>query len=248
MQPFDVSAFLSGAEILLPEATGMILRRLVASDYAELLSFRSDVVSAIADPDIIRLAPNENEYVREMLHSDHVVLGLYRDNALTAFNGQFLPVTDEHLRGLLIDRHMLGRAKPSEITYAAGVMVAPQLRGQKLQALLIEARAHIMQTLGRPCHVATVAFSNHHSWRNILDSGARVISLFEFDDPRYGPTSRMLTFRTPTPPALVGETVWVDAKDFGRNRALLETGFVGTAYREHAGRLELSYRHEAPTI
>src|SRR5471030_1757931 len=116
MQPFDVSAFLSGVEILLPEATDMVLRRLGDSDYAELLSFRSDVVSAIADPDIIRLMPNENEYVREMLHSDHIALGLYQDNALVAFNGQFLPVTDEHLRGLLIDQHMLGRAKPGEIT------------------------------------------------------------------------------------------------------------------------------------
>ena len=79
MLPADVTAFLSGAEIGLADSPGMTLRGLGPGDYDRLLAFRADIVSAIDNPALTRLMPNEEQFVRLSLHEDHLALGLFRD-------------------------------------------------------------------------------------------------------------------------------------------------------------------------
>jgi hypothetical protein len=244
MQPTDVPVFLSGANMKLPEVPELTLRRLVPADYDLVLRFRSDIVSGLANPDQLRLMPNEEQYVEDSLKSKNFAEGLFKDGRLVAYNSLFLPNNDDDLQELHIHELVKGRASPDELAYAGGVMVDPAYRGHSLQKLLIDVRKVVMAALGRPHHFATVGFGNYFSWRNILDSGARVVEVFDFEDPRHGPTSRMFTHLSPSPPPLSAEKTWMDSLDISGQRDLLHDGHVGTEYRVLDGRADIAYQQE----
>jgi len=244
MQPFDQSGLLSGADIGLAVLPDMVLRRLDPTDYDLLLRFRTEIVSAVANPDLLRLMPKEGEYVAESLHSQNLVMGLFQDSKLLAYDSLFLPNTDADLRELYIYEHTKGRAPAAEIAFAGGLMVAPAFRGHSLQRRLIEVRQAVMEKMRRPHQFSTVGFGNYFSWRNALATGARVVDVYDFVDSRYGPTSRMFCHWNPAAPPLAVETVWLDCLDIDSQRVCLKQRLVGTCYRMSNSRAEIGYRQE----
>ncbi len=245
MLDIDVQELLDGRPLALPRHDSLLLRRLTEPDFDVVLGFRASVVASVGDPEILRLMPEEESYVRESLNDQNFAIGLFSNHRLVAYNSQFWPQTDEDLRQLYIYDQTQGRAAPGEITYAGGVMVEPNLRGTGLQKLLIEARQRAAYSVGRRHHFSTVSFANHFSWRNVITTGGRVISIYEFEDPRYGHTSRMFLHQSPNPRPLADETVWVDPLDIAAQRRLLDSGHVGARFRTEACRIQIAYQREA---
>jgi hypothetical protein len=244
MQSLDVPGFLAGAEINLPEISDMMLRRLGPHDYNVLLRFRAEIVSAIANPDVLRLMPHEEEFVEYSVHASNLAEGIFHNGKLVAYDSLFLPNSDDDLRSLHIYEHARKRAPATNIGSVGGIMVDAVYRGRGLQRLLARIRRVVASELGRPHHFATIGFANHFSWRNGLSGGWRLIDVFDFTDPRYGPTSRMLLYRNPAPQPLSEEKIWIDPLDISRQRTLLGNGLVGTEYRMSDGRVELAYQRE----
>jgi len=240
----NVPAVLAGDRIALPRASGFTLGRLGPSDYADLRNFRAEIVESIGNPDVIRLMPDEEQYVHECLDEKNFAVGLFDNKQLVAFNSLLWPSTDDELRELHIYEFVRSRALASTIAYAGGVMVHPSLRGRGFQKLLIEVRMVVTAHVGRPHHFSVVSFANVFSWRNILEMGGRVVGLFEFTDARYGDTSRLFTHQSPAPKPLSDHTIWVDSLDIEAQRRLLTDGLVGTEFRMLGAMAQLGYRHE----
>lgn len=244
MLDIDAQSLLDGTRLVLAEHDDLVLVRLTGSDYDELLAFRAAIVESVANPEILRLMPEEESYVRESLAEKNFAIGLFRGDRLVAYNSQFWPVSDADLRELYIYGQTRPHAEPREITYAGGVMIDPTLRGTGLQKSLIEARRLAAYHVGRRHHFSTVSFANPFSWRNVIETGGRIIAIFDFEDPRYGPTSRMFLHQSPTPRHLVSEAVWVDPLDIAAQRALLASGHVGAHFRSAGDKTEIAYQRQ----
>lgn len=244
MMNLDAQGLLEGTRFVLPQQDNLVLSRLNAANFEDLLLFRANVVRRVGDPDILRLMPDEETYVRDSLDQRNFAIGVFSDRQLIAYNSQFWPQNDQELRELYIYDQTQGRAKPGEITYAGGVMVDPDLRGTGLQKLLIEARRIAAYSVGRRHHFSTVSFANHYSWRNVMETGGRVISIYEFEDPRYGYTRRMFLHQSPFPRPLAEETTWVDPLDIAAQYDLLACGHVGARFRSEGKRLQIAYQKE----
>lgn len=244
MLDIDVRNLLAGKPLVLAQFDNLVLRRLAESDFGEVLAFRASVVGSVGNPEVLRLMPEEESYVRDSLDEKNFAIGLFSKDRLVAYNSQFWPQSDEDLRQLYIFDQTRTHAAPEEITYAGGVMVEPTLRGSGLQRLLIEARQLAAYSVGRRHHFSTVSFANHFSWRNVMETGGRVIAIYEFEDPRYGPTSRMFLHQSPKPRPLASEPTWVDPLDIATQRTLLASGHVGTGFRRTGNKVEIAYQIE----
>ncbi|WP_289295591.1 hypothetical protein [uncultured Reyranella sp.] len=240
---FDVPAFLRGLDIVVKDRGDFILRRLFPSDFDCLLSFRENIVNSIGDPDILRLMPDEHSFVEAALNMGNFAIGLFDDRRMVAFNSQFWPSTDEDLHELHIYDCVRRRASASKITFAGGIMVDPEFRGG-LQKFLMEVRSTVASHVGRRHHISTVSFANPFSWRNIMEMGGRMIAIYEFDDPRYGHTSRMLMHASPKPKSLADDAIWVQSMDIEGQRVVLGRGMVGAAFRKAGSGFEIAYQTE----
>jgi len=244
MVALDIPALLAGRDIRLAETPQLVLRRLDRGDFECLRHFRAEIVAAIGDPDILRLMPEEEAYVADSLNAKNLAMGLFKRDRLVAYNSLFWPETDDDLRNLYIYDEARPRAAPREIAYAGGLMVDPLARGAGLQKLLIEVRQVTTYHVRRRHHFSTVSFANHFSWRNILEMGGRVVAVYEFEDPRYGHTRRMLTHQAPTPKALAPKEIWLAPLDIEAQRDLLVSGHVGTKFRLGSSGAEIAYQRE----
>ena len=93
---------------------------------------------------------------------------------MIAYTSMFLPLTDDHLRGLYIHEQASKRAPARNVAYVADVMVEKAHRGRGLQRRLAVIRQMVTRELDRSHHFATNNFGNLFSWRNTLDSGWRI--------------------------------------------------------------------------
>ncbi len=142
---------------------------------------------------------------------------------------------------------MLGSERlPQRLDMSAASWSTQHIAAVRCKSCLSRYELVVTQEIGRPHHFATLGFANYFSWRNTLGMGGRVVAIYEFEDPRYGPTSRMLTHRAPAPPPLADQIVWLDCLDIAGQRECLRTGLVGTEYRMSSRRAEIGYRREVP--
>jgi hypothetical protein len=244
MTSLDVPAFLLGDQVLVKERAGLILRRLLPADFDRLLRFRADIVAAVGNPEVSRLMLDEATFVSDALDPRNFAIGLFDNDRMVAQNSQFWPSDEDDLRSLGIYEYVRRRASASQITFAGGVMVDPRLRGSGLQKFLIEVRQIVASHVSREHHISTVSFANHFSWRNIMESGGRIIAIYEFEDPRFGQTRRMFMHASPAAKPLSEDKIWLDPTDIEAQRTLLAEGMVGTTFRNAATGLEIAYQRE----
>ncbi len=202
-----------------PPFSGLIGRRLGASDREALEGLRRAVVAALDDPNLYRLEAEAPGMIANHLGDKGVIIGVFAEGALIAYGALGLPGSGDLNRGTDLG---LPEAELPLVAHLQSAMVLPAYRGRRLHRWLLDQRVAVGTDLGRRHFFTTVAPHNHPSWGNMVSRGLFVKGLVVVG----GGAVRCLLHRDLQVTAQFDGSAAIQCAlpDLGRQRTLLAAG------------------------
>lgn len=222
-------------------------------DIDAILALQDVVMDDLSEEEQVYVVPKDRAFFEKHFAAGGLVLGVFCEGRLVAQSVIVNPTKENPKTGMT---DMPARLSPHKVTVIQGVIVHPDLRGNRLMTVMVDAWLDIARRDGR-CHaIAEVASENHFSWKVFMKEGLQLHSIgYDAEDAvhlynmharvnglikqRLKPEFNAVAPR-PTPAGIA-----CDARDLSRQKDLLKKGFRGIATQDH-GRSILFERHRRP--
>lgn len=176
------------------------------------------------------------------LNDGNIILGCAHEGRLIAQGLMTLPDA-EHQSELMTD--MLLPPPPESAAVLGAMTVHPDYRGNRLQDVMLAARASLADTMERSDIISSADIGNMPSWKNLLKKGLKINTIGYRKDgtSRYifhARTENLLNRTRRTPPKGTGRTRTIECpySAIDTQKILLCQGYQGTAFNQATGMIE----------
>lgn len=140
----------------------------------QIAAFHAEVFNTLTEDEKHFLIQRDEGYFERHFENGNVVLDVLHNGKIIAQSLMTVPTQENPATGM-IDVKL--PAAIDKIAILNGSVVHPDYRGQRLQAILTEARLELAQQLGRTHILSEVAVGNQFSWSTLLKEGMKIHSI-----------------------------------------------------------------------
>lgn len=229
------------------------MRLQTPADIDAILALQDVVMDDLTEEEQVYVVPKDRAFFEKHFANGGLVLGVFCGGRLVAQSVIVNPTRANPKTGMT---DMPARMAVHKVTVIQGVIVHPELRGNRLMTVMVDAWLDIARRDGR-CHaIAEVAAGNHFSWKVFMKEGLQLHSIgYDPEDAVHlynmharvnGLIKRRLQPEFNTVAARPPESsVVCKAGNLEQQKKLLGKGFRGTATQDH-GQSIVFEKHRRP--
>lgn len=213
-------------------------------DIDAILGLQNTVLQDLSEEEQSYVIPKDRAFFEKHFAQGNIVLGVFVEGRLIAQSVIVNPTKQNPKTGMT---DMPGRLDPARVTVIQGVVVHPDMRGNRLMTEMVDVWLDIARKQGRRHAIAEVTAENHFSWSVFMKEGLQLHSIgYDPEDAVYlfnmhakvkhlinarlQPTFNAAAKRGP-------KTVACHQADIEGQKSLLRQGFRGVARDGGAGQI-----------